>query len=503
MSLQPELYACIYVRELPAQALLRLRPELHDKPCVVLEGEPPAQTICALNTRARLLGLRRSMTKVEIETFENVMVLERSAKMEGSASAILLECAGAFSPRVEDRSINGLFVCVVDVAGTEGLFGPPLMLAKQMRQRVRSIGIVASVTISANVHAATCLARGLSIGVPLRVVPRGEEAKALAPLPVTVLDISETQAETLLMWGIRSVAAIAALPERSLIARLGQDAKRLLQLAHGRHPHLLQPIDVPFVLEEQAELDSPLDDLESLLFGLSTMLEQLIVRARSRVLALASVTITLRLDGGGSHERTVNPRVPTNEKKLWLKLLQLDLEGHPPNASILGVHLHAEPGATSKVQLGLFSPQLPEPGRLDVTLARITALVGEGNVGTAVLDDTRRAGDFHIEPFSITTAEPPSANGTSPLCLRLLRPAERAQVEIRRGQPCEIYFRSRCYTVETVYGPWLKGGDWWNESIWGNEQWDVTGKTADNAFLACRLLHDFILKDWRVAGLYD
>jgi protein ImuB len=320
---------------------------------------------------------------------------------------------------------------------------------------------------------------------------------------VTVLGITEAQDETFRTWGIRSVAAVAALPERSLISRLGQDAKRLLQLAHGKHPHLLQPIDVPFVLEEQAELDSPLDDLESLLFGLSAMLEQLIVRARSRVLALASVTITLRLDGGGSHERTVNPRVPTNEKKLWLKLLQLDLEGHPPNASILGVHLHAEPGATSKVQLGLFSPQLPESGRLDVTLAKITAIVGEGNVGMAVLDDTRRAGDFHIEPFSISTGEPTSAATASPMCLRLLRPAERTRVEIYRGQPCEIHFRSRCYTVERVYGPWLKGGDWWNESIWGNEQWDVIGKTTDSALLACRLSHDFILKDWRVAGLYD
>ena len=503
MSRPPELYACIYVRELPAQALLRLRPELHDKPCVLMEGEPPAETVCSLNTRARILGLRRGMTKVEVETFENVMMLSRSPKTETAVRTILLECASAFSPRIEDRSINGLFVCAVDVAGTETLFGSPLLLAKQVRQRIRSVGIVAAITISANLHASICLARGLSGGVPLRIVPRGEEAKALAPLPVAVLDVTEAQAETFSTWGIRSVGAIAALPESALIARLGQDAKRLLLLAQSKHPHLLQPIDVPFVLEEQAELDSPLDDLESLLFGLSTMLEQLIVRARSRVFALASVTITLRLDGGGAHVRTVNPRVPTNEKRLWLKLLQLDLEGHPPDASILGVHLHAEPGATSKVQLGLFSPQLPEPGRLDITLARITAIVGEGNVGMAVLDDTRRSSDFHVEPFTITTAEPPVPSPTSPLCLRLLRPAEPTRVALRRGRPCEIYFRARCYLVERVYGPWLKGGDWWNESIWGNEQWDVIGKTTDDALLACRLSHDFISKDWRVTGLYD
>jgi protein ImuB len=92
------------------------------------------------------------MTKVEVETFESVTVLQRSPKAEAAVCAILLECAGAFSPRIEDRSANGIFICIVDASGTEGLFGPPLMLAKQIRQRIRSVGIVASVTISANVY---------------------------------------------------------------------------------------------------------------------------------------------------------------------------------------------------------------------------------------------------------------------------------------------------------------------------------------------------------------
>jgi len=503
MNALAELYACIYARELPAQALLRLRPELHDKPCVILEGEPPAHTVCSLNTRARLLGLRRGMTKVEVDTFEGVSILPRSLQTEDTVRIILLECAGSFSPRVEDRSINGVFVCALDIAGTEGLFGPPLMLAKQLRQRLRTMGIAAFVTISANLHAAVCIARGLAGGTPIQVVSRGDEAKALARLPLGVLDVTQAQAETFRAWGILTVGALAALPEKSLISRLGQDAKRLLQLAQGKHRHLLLPINVPFVLEEHAELDSPLDDLDSLLFGVSTMLEQLVFRAKSRVFALASVTITFRLDGGGSHERTVNPRVPTNDKQLWLKLLHLDLQNHPPQAPILAVHLHAEPGETSKVQLGLFSPQLPEPGKLDVALAKITAIVGEGNVGQAVLDDTRRAGDFHVEPFSVPSLMPPVTDALSRLCLRVLRPAERTTVAMRGGRPHELNFRSRRYTLEEVYGPWLSGGDWWNEAIWGNEQWDVVGRASDSSFLACRIAHDFIQGDWRVAGLYD
>ena len=48
---------------------------------------------------------------------------------------MLLECAVSFSSRIEDRSMNGVFVCVLDVSGTESLFGPPLMLAKHLRQQ--------------------------------------------------------------------------------------------------------------------------------------------------------------------------------------------------------------------------------------------------------------------------------------------------------------------------------------------------------------------------------
>ena len=47
MSYPAELYACLHAREFPMQAMLRLRPELHNKPCVVIAGEPPLQQVCS------------------------------------------------------------------------------------------------------------------------------------------------------------------------------------------------------------------------------------------------------------------------------------------------------------------------------------------------------------------------------------------------------------------------------------------------------------------------
>lgn len=502
MNKPNELYACLYVKEFPAQALLRLHPEVHDKPCVVMEGEPPFEIVCSLNTKARLLGLRHGMTRVEVDTFIGPVVLPRSLQTERTTKAVILECASAFSPRIEEASKAIAFLCVIDIAGMQHLFGPPEMLAKTLRQRIRALGLSGQVTVSSNFHAAVCFAKGLTCSV-IQVIPSGKEAATLSSLLLTTLDLGESQAETFALWGIHTLGMLAALPEKELIARMGQDGKRLRQLARGEHNHLFQPIDVPFVLEERAELDFPLEDLESLLFGLSVMLEQLILRAIARIVALASVTITMHLDGGGSHSRTVRPAQPTNNKQLWLKLLHLDLEAHPPQAAIVAVMLYAEPGNISKVQLGLFSPQLPEAGRLDVTLARIAALVGEGNVGHAVLDDTHMPEGFHVEPFQISSAMSSPLPARFHVCVRHLRPPIPMSVALENGRPKSFFFRNRRCVVERAYGPWLKGGEWWNETIWGNEQWDVIARDQDDTLLFCCVVRDLIESQWQVAALYD
>jgi protein ImuB len=504
MTKSRELYACLYANEFPAQALLRLRPELQDSPCVVMEGEPPLQTLYSLNTKARLLHMSHGMTRVEVDTFPNPVILSRSRKMEMATRAILLECAGAFSPRVEERSQDTAFLCGIDIRGTQSLFGPPEMLARSLVQRVRTVGIRARVTVSSNFQAAACLAKGLSPSAIVTVVPPGEEATALASLPIAVLDLTETQAETFALWGIHRLGTLADLPEKELIARMGQDGKRLRQLARGELPHLFLPVESPFALAEKMELDSPVELLESLLFVVGVMLDQLILRAKARTLALASVTITLTLDGGGTHTRTVRPALPGTDKQLWIKLLQLDLEAHPPQAVILAVALAAEPGSTSKVQLGLFSPQLPEAARLDVTLARIRALVGDNCVGRAVLHDTHAPEGFCMEPFTVSLGDSEAiASSTPRASMRQLRPPEPVFVTLRNAQPVMFFYRERRYAVEHAYGPWLVGGDWWNQTLWGLEQWDLVARAQNGPMLCCCMVQDQMRNQWQMAGLYD
>jgi len=505
MTIPSELYVCIQAKEFPAQALLRLRPELHDKPCVVMEGKAPLQRVCSLNTNARLLGLAQEMTLVEVDSFTSPIVLSRSYKAEKETKTILLECAGAFSPRIEDRSEDTAFLCVIDIAGTRNLFGPSEMLAKNLLQRIRSFGITARLAISSNFHAAVCLARGLPPHVSVKAISSGDEAIELASLPVTVLNLTEAQSETFLLWGIHTLGMLANLPGEQLIARIGQEGKRLQQLARGECPHLFQPIEPAFTLEEGIELDSPVELLDSLLFVISVVLDQLILRAKTRILALASLTLTLTLDDGSLHIRTVRPALPTNDKKLWIKLLHLDLEAHPPRAPILTLTLTAEPGSTSKVQLGLFSPQVPEPARLDITLARIRAIVGEDCVGRAVLQDTHSPDGFYLEPFTAPSGSSNAAviPSNAPSALRQIRPPEIVSVTLKDQRPNSFLFRQQRYLVDHAYGPWRTSGDWWKKSLWKLEQWDLVSHTQDGSVLCGCFVCDLLRNHWHVAALYD
>ena len=503
MTKSGELYACLYAREFSSQALLRLRPEMRDRACVVMEGEPPLQFVCSLTRKARSLGIERGMTQVEVDTFADVIALPRSLGEESAAKAVLLECAGGFSPRVEDRSKDSSFLCVIDIGGTKGLFGPPETLARSLLARVRALGVTACVAVSGNFHAAIALARA-PLPLSVRFVPSGEESTALAALPLTVLDLSEQEAATFSLWGIHTLGMLAALPEKELISRIGQSGKGLRQMARGEMPHLFQPVEPAFTLVERMELDSPIEILDTLMFVVNPILGQLVMRATARVLALASLSITLTLEGGTTYLRCVRPALPTNNRQLWIKLLHLDLEAHPPQAAILAVMLQAEPGSTSKVQLGLFTPQMPEPARLDVTLARIRAIVGEQNVGCAVLRDTHETDGFRMEPFRVPSGQ---SSAIKPAALRpamrKLRPPEVVFVKIARERPTAFVFRQLRYAVEVVYGPWVTAGEWWSPSLWECEQWDLAARSQDGAMLCCCLIRDLSRNQWQMAALYD
>jgi protein ImuB len=501
-------YLCLHLRDFAAQTLVRLEPELRKRPVAILDGDPPLETVFALNQRARILGIESGMSRLQAESFEGVSVSARVKQREDSAFLIFMKSAERFSPRIEvlaspTESTSGAAL-ILDASGSERLFGSPAQIVAAIRREVDAAGFESSIATSWNAYAAVLAARGFP---GITVIPPQNESAILSPLPLSVLELEPAQEETFASWGIKTLGALAALPQKALIARIGQAGYRLQALARGEYQHLLVPVASPAdaVLSESIELEHPVELLEPLLFVLSRMLEQIITRAAERALAIAYVETRLVLDcaTGKEHRRVVRPALPECNHHTLLKLIQLDLETHPPEAAVIALHMQAQPARPQTVQQGLFAPQTPEAGRLEVLLARLRKLIGEDRIGAPELLDNHRPDAFRMAPFLPNTSTPLETATTRihASAVRVLRPPRTVRVEMQDSRMAALVLDGRKLQVHQTSGPWKANGTWWTHSEWCREEWDVA--LGEQERLCCRVAYDPGARCWYLTGIYD
>ncbi len=495
------MYAVLHPPDFSAQAAAHERPELRKQPFALLQGEPPSETVFAANKAARSLGVQAGMSRLQAECFPGIISIPRIWEHEGSANTILHTIACMFSPRIEYVEAHpGTYA--LDIRGMNNLFGDTARLASKLRQRIMAAGFLANIAVAQNFHAAVCLACGRT-GVT--VVSPGDEAKAVGQLPLDVLNLEPMHEETFKSWGIRTCAELAALSETDLISRIGQAGKRLHCLARGEWPHLMFPLEPNFEagLMERIDLDHPVEMIEPLLFLLARMTDGLLERVKVKARAIASLRVVLNLEGGKRHERIVRPALPLQDSRTLLKLLQLDLEAHPPSAAIIALELYAQSATPHRAQHGLFLPQAPEPGRLEVLLARLRKLLGEQHVGSPELMDDHRPDSFRLMPF---TPPPPLKSekrlASVPIALRICRPPQAIGVVLDGAGPSRIFWEGQRYSVREMAGPWRISGQWWSEVNWCREEWDVR-LASDGLERVCRIAFDPRSRCWYMQGTYD
>jgi protein ImuB len=536
-------FACIYVPNFLVVAALRAEPELQARLVAILEGKPPLEKTIAVNESAARIGIAPGMTKAQAELCTELALRPRSALQESATHAALLDCAQSFSPCVEDAAYD---TALLDLAGMESLLGSLPEISRAIHERATSLGLVAHVAVASNPDAAVLAARGFP-GVT--VISAGKEAEQLGPLPTEVLfadRLEESQKEdaqkhdvqkddeqkkaadrllqTLDRWGIRNLRGLATLPEVSLSERLGQEGLRLQRLARGAASRTLVPVEAPPVFEEAVELEHPIVLLEPLAFLLNRLLEQICARLGSRALATQELRLTLELENLTSSNqqsainnqqflRTLRLPLPMLDVKVFLKLLQLDLNAHPPGAPIMKIHLAAEPAHPRSAQGGLFLPPSPEPEKLELTLARIAGMVGANKVGALELLDTHHPDGFRMRRFVAEVARktpqkknPDSAAATAAVtALRRFRPPVRVNVALENGQPVRVACTKKKEVQGDVLwkaGPWRASGDWWEREAWSRDEWDLALRNGD-AVSFYRLVHDLLGGDWFVEGTYD
>jgi protein ImuB len=356
--------------------------------------------------------------------------------------------------------------------------------------------------------------------------------------------------ETLERWGIRRFRELGALPPLGIAERLGPEGLRLRELARGEMQRKLLPLADAARFEDEIELEFPVELLEPLAFLLARLLNGLTSSLATRALATDELRLRLRLENRTTHERTLRLPVPSLDAKAFLKLMQLDLEAHPPQSPIVHLWMGANPVKPQAAQSGLFIPAAPEPVKLELTLARIKSIVGENRAGIAERLNTHRPDAFRMqewggppgphvrygrssrEPRKIDQGagrgqgsppylgerasggsgrrinNPPQVSNlphkilsgcaeTGLLALRMFRPPRPARVTVAAHGPSYLYAENIRGKVLDLAGPWRTSGDWWTLDPWMRDEWDLALSDGALYRVYCEP------RGWFVEGSYD
>jgi protein ImuB len=472
----------------------------------------------------------------------------------------LAEFAYTFSPLVEETDAD---LVVIDVEGCALRFGSDYELANEIVKQAKAkgpggLGCKVNVALAANpdaaIHAAK-FCRGVTFTAP------GEELTCFGSLPLKALQyslvgIDEVRAteilETLNLWGVRTFKEFAELPPAGVSERLGQDGLKLQKLAEGKTTRHLKLKQASPIFKNSIELEYPVAELEPLSFIFARLLNQICASLNAYALATNALQVEMKLETGARHELKLNLPYPMRDHKVFLKLLLLDTETHPPPAAVVAVSINCEPVEPRVLQTGLFTPLAPEPEKLELMLARLAKLVGAENIGSPQLLDTHRPDAFRVKRFEVKESKRKKANSKqqtvnskqqsaisdrqstdqSLLGFRVFRPPLRALVQDEGGCPREISAWDKNKSVHgrvvNVAGPWRTSGEWWRADAWARDEWDVAieGRIQNSGFriqdsegvnnskeiggclapplqVLYRIYRELRSKEWFVEGVYD
>ena len=201
-------------------------PSLAGKPVIVGGRAEARGVVASASYEARKFGIRSAMPTAEaLRRCPQLIVVSGHRGRYTEMSDWVMAILGDYTPLLEPISIDEAFL---DVTGTEAHYGPPAQLAGTIQDRIDAgLKLSASLGVAANKLLAK-VASDFRKPHGITVVPPGEEAAFLAPLPIRRLwGVGEVMGRELARLNINTVGALARVPR-------GTD--RTLWRGRGRQP---------------------------------------------------------------------------------------------------------------------------------------------------------------------------------------------------------------------------------------------------------------------------
>jgi protein ImuB len=462
---------------------------------LVLDGK-----VVLCDPSARAAGVHPGASAVQAQAAcDRLVVLPYEPKAELAALEAIAEAVLVLAPRVElvlpdvlllDASAAPL-LAGAEASGTEA----EAILAERTLALVAGFGHRCLAAVADGRRPARALARHADR--PLVMVEPGRTAAALAPLPLSALELAPHVEAQLRALGFRQLGALAALPPESLAHRFGREALEAIRLARGEDDSRLSPYVPDTLPEESIDLEGSdagaIESAEPLLFAIKRLADRLAARLAGRGMGAARLEVALQLDRALWEEaqgpgRTGAPEVrfplalarPSAAAAVWILPLKEWAAGLVLHAPVVKLRLAVTEAAPLSAEQLAIGDRPEAQAALENALARLAGRLGpEALFAAEPADRHRPEAAYHVRPFlevrraraggwrrrpapSAAAGEDAALEAQAARPLRLLAEPLALQVDVEDGRITALQLQGRIRPVGGVVGPERLRGEWWS-----------------------------------------
>lgn len=367
-----------------AAAEVRRRPDLAGKPLIV-GGRPGGRgVVSSASYEARRYGIRSGMPITQAERLcPQAVFLPVDFAYYRELAVQFRAILGELSSLVEHLSIDE---ACLELGPATRWPDEPAAAGQRLRRRVRAeLGLSVTVGIATNRTVAK-VAADLAKPDGLRLVPPGQEAAFLAPLPVGCLPgIGPHAAQRLRELGVRTLGQLAQVPPYWLRLVFGRRAEEVHRRAQGIDPRPVVPEErAPKSIGHERTFHRDLSDRGEISQALRELAEKTAREMRREELQGQVVSVKVRFDDFttlGRQRRLPRATIDGREIAEVAVTLAFELldEWRRP-VRLLGVRVSGL--APLAVQLSLFDPRPLRALLLLRALDRLAARLGSAETSS-------------------------------------------------------------------------------------------------------------------------
>ncbi|CAD7378850.1 Y-family DNA polymerase [Xanthomonas arboricola] len=263
------LWACILLPQLALDAVLR-RLEEPLAPLVLVEGPAQLRSLHSVNAAAAAAGLKAGMRLSAAHALmSHVRTIDYEAQAEARTQRFLAAWAYRHSSLVSQQWSRAI---VLEAGASFRLFGPWPRFERRLRDELQALGFRHRLALAPTPRAARVLA-GLRDGMVVTQLPALHST--LDKVPVRRAALPGDAGERLQHMGVRTLAAVRALPRDGLRRRFGAGLLEHLDRLYGQVDDPLECYAPPDHFDQRVELGYEVEMHPALLFPLRRLIGDL------------------------------------------------------------------------------------------------------------------------------------------------------------------------------------------------------------------------------------